>query len=203
MLFLGVNQFVLRKRNNSFIFWRKSNDFQLFCTRGKGCILHSVSNYLFLIFFRIYSFTSLLSITVAFAAALNLLLADWLYESHFLVRPSVSAVLPVESTSMVPLGRLACLDRHLSGRASASTAGSSVAAEGPFPCSVGVTSVQLSRALCLTGSLAADRLAGRSVGGLTSPVTLTSSSTFPAIWSRRCPGGVLGISPRFLEYLAL
>ena len=67
---------------------------------------------------------------------------------------------------MAPLGRLACLDRHLSGRASASTAGSSVAAEGPFPCSVGVTSVQLSRALCLTGSLAADRLAGRSVGGV-------------------------------------
>ena len=52
---------------------------------------------------------------------------------------------------------------------------------------VGISSVQLSRAFCLTGSLAADGLTIRQ--GLTMLFTLTSSSTFPPFWCRRCPGG--------------
>ena len=132
---------------------------------------------------------------------------SWLFVwvSFLSIRPSVSAVLPVESTSMAPLGRLACLDRHLSA----------------WP------RLRLHRWL-FGGRRRTISLFcwGYFCPALSCTLPYRLPGRWPAGWPfsggvdyaghvdllqhvsrhleyRRCPGSVLGISPRFLEYLAL
>ena len=100
---------------------------------------------------------------------------------QYLVGPSVAATAPVSSTAVTSTsGTLAQVGA--SHAASAAATGSPTAAVGPFTRSVGNSRGPFSPALSciLPYRLPGRRRAGFPAGGLTTPVTLTSSIPFSA-----------------------